>query len=91
LFEYFAGGKPVVSSPLREVLEYPEVFIGRDGEEFAKKIDEALLMRKDPTFIRGLQKIAQENIWETRAECILQAMEQKLAGSGARQSETLRR
>ena len=78
LFEYFAGGKPVVSTPLREVMQYEEVSIGRDSQEFAEKIDEALSIKNSLEFTSKLKKIAQENTWEIQAERILQAMEQKL-------------
>ncbi len=87
LFEYFAGGKPVVSTPLKEVMQYEEVGIGRNSQEFAIKIDEALSTKNDLEFGHRLKKIAQENTWEIEAERILQIMEQKLDGDSVKQLE----
>ena len=87
LFEYFAGGKPVVSTPLREVMQYEEVAIGKDSQEFAEKIDKALSIKNDLEFTSKLKKIAQENTWEIQAERILQIMEQKLDSGSVKQLE----
>jgi len=76
LFEYFAGGKPVVSTPLREVMQYREVFIGDDSHRFSEKIDQALTLRKTPGFAASLLEIARANTWDGRAEQILQALAQ---------------
>lgn len=81
LFEYFAGGKPVVSTPLREVMQYDAAFIARDSREFANMIDAALGKSKESQFICKLQDIARKNTWEQRAEQILSAMEKKLTGN----------
>ncbi len=77
LFEYFAGGKPVVSTPLKEVLEYPIVFIGMDSQSFCQKLDEALSNRKDAKFVRRLKQTALEITWNIRAEQILKAIEKR--------------
>lgn len=78
LFEYFAGGKPVISTPLREVMQYDAAFIGRDSREFSNWIDVALSRNKDLLFIAELKETARQNTWEERAEQILSAMEKKL-------------
>ena len=46
LFEYFAGGKPVITTPLPECKVFPEVNIVRDAREFAEALD-AYLHRQD--------------------------------------------
>lgn len=81
LFEYFAGGKPVVSTPMMEVMQYDGALIAENAGTFADKIDWALSLRVDSEFIDQLYGIAQENTWEIRAEQILRAMEQILQKS----------
>ena len=68
-------------------MQYPEVLIGSDGSEFSEMIDKALSIEKNSALTRRLEEIAQENTWETHAERILQAVEQKLANNGARDIE----
>ncbi len=75
LFEYFAGGKPVVSTPMNEVLRYPVALIGKDCEQFCQKLDEGLALRNDPAFVNRLKQTALENTWNIRAEKILKAIE----------------
>ena len=41
LFEYFAGGKPVISSPMPECAAFPEVRIARNAGELAGALDAA--------------------------------------------------
>jgi hypothetical protein len=42
LFEYFAGGKPVVVTPMDEARQYPGVLRAEGATEFAAKLDKAL-------------------------------------------------
>jgi len=71
LFEYMAGRKPIVSTPLREVLQYSCVLIGRDMQEFSLRLDEALAMKKDTSYITLLEQTARDNDWNQRAVQIL--------------------
>ncbi|MDD5368008.1 MAG: glycosyltransferase [Anaerolineaceae bacterium] len=74
LFEYMAGGKPVVVTPMRECMQYPGVLVGDSPERFAERLDEALKLAKDPAYQEILQKVVYENTWDTRARQILRAL-----------------
>ena len=68
LYEYFAAGLPVVSTPLREVKasEAPVIFAG-SALEFARGLDEALAKGKDR---QEFVEFASENTWEKRLKKI---------------------
>jgi glycosyltransferase involved in cell wall biosynthesis len=70
LFEYFALGKPVVSTPLPEVQAFDVTLIASEPVSFAEKIKEALALKKDVIYIDKLRKIARENSWLERARSI---------------------
>lgn len=74
LFEYMAGEKPVVITPMRESMHYPGVLTANTAEEFASQIDKALLKREDSEFRLLLRKIALENTWDIRAEEMLKSI-----------------
>ncbi|HWX23918.1 MAG TPA: glycosyltransferase, partial [Vicinamibacteria bacterium] len=67
LFEYMAGGVPVVITPMDESMGYDTVLVAKDAEEFARKIDDALVLRSDPRFLNRLDRVARENTWTHRA------------------------
>lgn len=77
LFEYMAGGKPIVVTPMRESMQYKDVLIAKDAEEFAQNLDHAIQLGKDPEYITKINKIAKQNTWESRAEEILQEIESR--------------
>jgi glycosyltransferase involved in cell wall biosynthesis len=76
IFEYMALGKPIVTTDLRECRKYKSVLIGKDYEDFIEKIDEALKLRDDPTYLGLLDKEAKENTWEDRARKIDEAIQE---------------
>ncbi len=67
LFEYMAGGKPVVVTPMRESMRHPGVLVGDTPEEFARQLDKALEISKDPGYIAVVHDVANHNTWDTRA------------------------
>ena len=71
LFEYMAGGKPVVITPMRESMRYGGVLVASDAEEFSEQLDRALKLKNDPEYLRQLEQLAQENTWDARARQIL--------------------
>jgi glycosyltransferase involved in cell wall biosynthesis len=71
LFEYMAGGKPVVITPMHESMGYEGVLVGWDAEDFVAKLDEALRMARNPVYLSLLERIARENTWDARAGQIL--------------------
>ncbi len=74
LFEYMAGGKPVVTSSLPECRKYPEVLVAESPQDFVRCIDLALAGRADPVRIAALRRRARENTWDERARAILAAV-----------------
>jgi len=75
LFEYMAGGKPIVVTPMEESLRYEGVLVGKDSNEFAQKLDEALQLRFDPDYLSLLDRVAKSNTWAARANLILQNLD----------------
>lgn len=71
LFEYFASGKPVISSPMEELTKFPEVLIAENLEDWDNQINKALELSKEQQFIEKLQHVALMNTWDIRAEVIL--------------------
>ncbi len=68
LYEYLATGKPVVSTPLKEVLPYQGVVEIADRGKFADAIELALLTSRDPQRVLERRRIAQQNTWDSRIE-----------------------
>jgi glycosyltransferase involved in cell wall biosynthesis len=67
LYEYFAGGRPVVTSPMPECLAYPPVLAAASVEEWSAALDQALERSRDPEHVRALRDLARENSWMSRA------------------------
>lgn len=77
LFEYMAGGKPVVTPPLREASRFRGVLVGHDREEYVEQLRRAVELGKDPEYVALLHRTARANTWEKRAGTILEAVMQK--------------
>ncbi len=75
-FEYCALGKPVLSTPIAEVLPYagPGIAIVRPGESFA--LDDSF-WRLSPDAEARLRSIARSNQWKTRADDIERELESR--------------
>jgi glycosyltransferase involved in cell wall biosynthesis len=74
LFEYMAGGKPIVTTDLKECRRYKSVYIGKDTEDFVRKIARALERKTDPEYLAILNREAKENTWQARIKVVLQAL-----------------
>ena len=74
LFEYMAGGKPVLVTPMQESLRYDVVLTAATVDEFSLKLEEALICKTDPAYLARLDHTARENTWDARASQILAAM-----------------
>jgi glycosyltransferase involved in cell wall biosynthesis len=83
LFEYMAGGKPIVVTPMRETMRYPGILIGRTPEEFASQLDKALELRNDPDYISAIRNVALQNTWDTRARDLID----RIQAASAKQDE----
>lgn len=75
LFEYFAGARPVVTTPMAECKAFPEVRIAATAEEFALALDEARAQGRDPDFRAHLRAVARENSWSARVMTVLRALD----------------
>jgi len=75
IFEYMAGSKLTVSTPLDECKKYKSVLIGKDSDDFINKLDQAIKLKNDPKIITTLDKEAKENTWEKRLSLIDKELE----------------
>ena len=72
LMEYLAVGRPVVSTPLPEVVRYEGVVaIGRTHEDFVARVKEAV-ESDTPEFRRRRREVAQVHSWPAQLERIWQ-------------------
>lgn len=79
LYEYFAGGKPVIASPMPECVAFPEVLIVRGAAEYSAALDEARRRQNDPQFAARLRQLARENSWEQRVQAVENLLEHSTA------------
>lgn len=79
LFEYMAGGRPVVTTDLVECRKYPVVLISRNQNEFVEHLRQAVQLRNDEAYLAALISTAQANTWRTRARTILTEVEAQQA------------
>lgn len=70
LYEYLAGGKPVIATAMPECETFKEVFIARNVADFARLLDIAAERGRDEAFRRRLRELAQENSWTARVRAI---------------------
>ena len=71
LFEYFAGGKPVISSAMPECEAFSEVHIARTADEFSAALDRARMEEGDRQFRERLRNLGRENSWAARVQAVL--------------------
>jgi hypothetical protein len=74
LYEYFGGGKPVISTPVPECESFPEVRIVRDAAEFAAALDPARADGMNPEFRARLARIAAAHTWAVRLDTVLSGL-----------------
>ena len=79
LFEYFAAGRPVISTPMPECAAFPEVHVVRDAAEFAASLDTARSGGRDPLVVGRLRALAARNTWRIRAREAMQLIEARSA------------
>ena len=76
LFEYMAGGKPVVVTPMHESTRYDGVLVADTPSAFSERIDQALRLRDDATYLHQIDQMALNSTWQARAEQILSVLGQ---------------
>lgn len=74
LFEYMAGGKPVVTSDMAECRKYPEVLIARSPDEWVSQLRHAIALHDDEEYLARVRLRGLQNTWEARAQTILDAL-----------------
>jgi hypothetical protein len=71
LFEYMAGGKPIVTTDMPECREYPCVIVARNAPDYVAMLDEAISRGGWESYRQSLDREAKNNTWDVRARQIL--------------------
>ncbi|HXU39657.1 MAG TPA: glycosyltransferase [Blastocatellia bacterium] len=79
LYEYFAGGKPVISTAIPECESMPEVQIARTAEEFSQSLDPVKAKGLDKGFQKRVRALAKENSWFARAQTVIEVLKRNAA------------
>jgi len=74
LFEYMAGGRPIVTSDLAECRAYPVALVARSPDEWIGRLREAVALREDSAYRERLDGAAREQTWHARARQLLAAL-----------------
>jgi glycosyltransferase involved in cell wall biosynthesis len=74
LFEYMAGGKPIVTSDLVECRKYPVVLRATTPDEWVARLREAVALGHDSDYLARLDATARENTWQARARLLTAAL-----------------
>jgi glycosyltransferase involved in cell wall biosynthesis len=77
LFEYMAGGKPILTSRMPECLKYKSVYTYNDADEFIEKAEKILALPPSDPYWALLEKEALENTWDAKVQEILNAIPEK--------------
>ncbi len=86
LYEYFAGGKPVVTTPMPECMAFPEVRIVRSAGEFSVALDAARRQARDPAFVAALRAIGRQNSWAQRIRTVEASLRVRQASAASPQT-----
>jgi polysaccharide pyruvyl transferase CsaB len=73
LFEYMAGGRPVVTTALRECARYPAVLVAEDADDWIAKLEDAEKLGNDPEHQGLLRRTARANTWDQRVGILIEA------------------
>jgi hypothetical protein len=70
VYEYLAQGKPVVTTPVAEMLRYRRyLYVAGGAEEFVAALDRALA-EDDPEAVAGRVALARANSWDERVDAL---------------------
>ncbi len=78
LFEYMALGKPIVTTDLPECRKYDAVLVGKDHDDFIRKVEQALPLKGDERYKARLKQTAVQNSWERKAQKIAELIHRNL-------------
>jgi glycosyltransferase involved in cell wall biosynthesis len=76
LFEYLAGGKPVVTTDLEEARQYRGVFASASVDAFIDNLERAIRRGREPGFVLEARAEATRNSWEARVATVLAVLRQ---------------
>jgi hypothetical protein len=80
--EYLAGGKPVVSTPIQDVVNpyglNGLVYIARNADEFINGIEEELMILDKEKWLTAVDKFLEKSSWEDTVEEMLYIINTKL-------------
>lgn len=76
LFEYMAGGRPIVSTALPECRKYAVVNVADSADEYIQMLRSALTLHDAPDHRQALRATAQQNTWTVRSAQIADALDQ---------------
>lgn len=79
LFEYLAAGKPVVSTPLKEVMRFGNVVEIADRAGFNEAVKAAIESKADHNKLNQRLEVARENTWERRVETAIDIIQERLS------------
>jgi len=74
LFEYMAGGKPIVTTAIKECYKYKSVLVSGNKEEFVQNLDKAIGLGKNREYLNLLDREARDNTWDKRIERIIESI-----------------
>lgn len=74
LFEYFAGGRGVITTPMPECVAFADVLIAPNAAAFAEHLDRARGLTGDPGYIDRLAPVVAGNTWAQRVQQVLDAL-----------------
>ncbi len=75
LYEYFAGGKPVITTPMPECSAYEDVLIVGNASQFTTALDTAARRAADPAFVARVKAIGEKNSWKARVQEVRSLLE----------------
>ena len=71
LFEYMAGGRPIVTTAMHECRKQPQIHIAESAADWIAQIERALSEGSSPERINELRQAARQHTWRARASAIL--------------------
>ncbi len=75
LFEYMAGGKPIVTSDLVECRKYDVVLLADTPDAWRDRLREAIALSRDSAYLARVDASARENTWQARVRLLLATLE----------------
>ncbi|CAN5816327.1 hypothetical protein BH18ACT6_BH18ACT6_25360 [soil metagenome] len=73
LYEYLAGGKPVVTTATREAIRIQVLGIAESRDEWVEKLREGVKLSEDPAHVERLIMTARANTWDQRVGVLIDA------------------